>query len=755
MKHLTDEKILELASKKKLSFTDRLRYGLHLATCKICRKKLSQERNFAKDAGLKLRKITSHAHPSKNMDNRVYAAISQIATQAVVKAPIMARWVTSLILVVVMISSSYGIFFYAPLVGAAHETPAEAYVSSRLMPVMASTDEVIPEPGHYLKSEAFLNVWCDRLMVCASEYTRMVYLEGNNISDVFKASILGHEAGVSTESVLSLLRSGKTWGQILSELDISFTSQLSIHKKIADEIAATTKEIGEKATLEVTAYKHEDGHISSPVPIPEEVAEKLQVGESKVEVTDDGFTTGKIEPNPTPSLYTGVVTKIAAGNSAFTLKTADDAFTVRITYKTEMLRYNDYFVPSQLMVGHICTIDGEWVDGELIAKFLDAKEPIRETEAFGTVLDFDEETITVAGFGSALYVGNDSEIKGELEVGAKVVFTASGNEIEGFTVDTLTSTPRPEPKPTPEEPKAEFTGVVVGVDINEKLILLHDGSSVFYNKNTTFANGMTPSVGQKITSTALSSNTLKEEKFQDQAIMVAVDDNPDLTDRFEVAGEFTDHKCLNGCNWIKPEGVTEVELDHEKTSTYLIIPMTEGHSVITPSYKGMTVIMEGFRASGVNLVTKVTVVDPREVKTHSGIITDISEKNILTLDDGTEIAIRPYTKSSNPITTGAKFQFSYWEDKSGNKKALEITAYREEKKIIKTDWLIVVVFDGEKLELSDGTVIMVDENTAIKEAILGTKLDETAVKAGLKVLCEYEIKGGINTALEISVFVNP
>ncbi len=757
MKHLTNEQILEITGRG-LTLSKKIKYGLHLLFCSSCREQVNAEKRFASKANRRLKRITSHAHPSKLMDSRVLAFIGQIAQEVVVKAPLMARWVFNMILVFALLSSSYGIFFYAPMVGSAHETPAEAYVSSKFLPVMAKTNEVIPDPNDYIKSESFLAVWCDNLMVCAPEYTRLIYLEGNSISDVFRASVLAHEAGVSTESVLPLVRNGNTWGQILSELNISFTSQLGLPESVSKSLSDTAQKIEELSTIQVTAFKHEDGHVSSPIPLTETEKENLPVGESYVEVDiTSGQPTGNTEINKTPGLYVGVVERIGEGYSVFILKTKDNSFTVRLTNNTELLRYDDYLLPTQLTIGHICTVDGEWLDGELIATFLDAKEPPREIVSSGTVLYMDTESLTIAGFGSALYLDEKSIVTGKLEVDAKVEFTAVGNEIEGFVVKTLKSTPRPEPKPEPEAPKAEFTGVVVDVDQSEKLILLHDGSSIFYNRNTTFTDKMIPSVGQTITSTALSSNTLKDEKYQDQAIKVIVNSHPDLASKFEVAGIFTSHRCLNGCNWLKPEGVTEVELDNNKNEMFLIIPSTDGHSLITPSYKGMTIIMKGFVAGGVNLVTHVEIIDNRELQTRSGIVTEISEdKTSVTLDDGTIISIRPYTKNAEFINLGERFQFSCWLNSENNLTALSCKTQETRDITQMNSWLLVVAFDGEKLELADGTVIYLDEHTKITGALADIEIDRSVIKVGLKVLCDYSTTSdNKNIATLVKVFVNP
>lgn len=754
MKHLSREQIIDYVGGGQ-SLLKRITQRLHLMACKECREKVEHERQFAGKASRSLKRITSHAKPSEHMDNRVMSAIEFIAKETVSKAPLIGRWVYVTTMVVAIIMSSYGIFFYAPVVGSAYETPAEALVTSRFHPVMAMSQDIIPDSNDYLRGMSFFDVWCDRLMVCASEYTRLVYLEGNSIDDVFNSSIIAYELGVSTETVLPMVESGMTWGQILGELDISFPTQLSLPKDVSRSLMETADEIDKKTTVEMSAFKHEDGHVSSQEQLPTEIIEQLPEGESKVEWdVKKKQPTGKIVKNETPSMIVGEITSISEGNEAFTLTTADNSFIVRITHSTYLYRNDDYFLSMQLTEGQICTVEGEPVGGELVATFIDIREPARTEKASGTVLYIEDKSLTIAGFGSALYIDDSSQIKGTLEEGSAVEFTATGNEIEGFTVDVLTATAKPEPAPTQVEPKSEIMGVVVGVDANEQLILLADGTSIYYNFNTVFEDGVTPSVGQTIISTALSSNTFPDERYQDQAIGADVVSNADLSQTFEIAGTYTDHVCLNGCNWLRPEGVTKVTLDGKRGNDYLIIPSTDGHSLISPGYKGLTVVLKGFSVDDLNIVQSVIIVEPSMVQNRAGIVTEITEDgDMVTLDDGTVIAIVSYTKDAGMIRTYDKFQFECWQSEDGLLTALNVT-FNQTEKVTSTDWLIVSAFDGESLTLSDGTTVIVDEHTRIESAVLGEEISADAVKVGLKVLCEYR-NGDTMTATLIKVYVQP
>jgi hypothetical protein len=754
MKHLSREQIIDYLSGGQ-TLLARFVTWLHLMTCKECRIQLEQERQFAVKASRSLKRITSHAKPSQHMDNRVLSVIEFIAKETAKKAPVFGRWVYVTTMVVVLLLSSYGIFFYAPVVGSNNETLAEALVSSRIRPVMAMSEDIIPNSSDHLRGKTFFDVWCDRLMVCAPEYTRLVYLEGNSIDDVFNSSIIAHELGVSTETVLPMVKDGMTWGQILGKLGIAFPTQLRLPEDVSRSMSETAEEIDKKTTIEMNVVKHGDGHVSSSEQLPQEIIDQLPEGESEVEFDKKTRQpTGKIVKNETPSMITGEITSISEGNEAFTLTTADNSFIVRIMNSSELLRYGDYLLPIQLTEGQICTVEGEPVDGELIAMFVDVREPARTETASGTVLYIEENSLTIAGFGSALYIDEDSQIKGTLEEGSTVEFTATGNEIEGFTVDALTAEARPEPTPTKVQPRSEITGVVVGVDPVEQLILLADGTSIYYNFNTTFDNDMLPSIGQTVTSTAFSSNTFTDQRYQDQAISVDLISNRDLSKTFEVAGTYTDHVCLNGCNWLRPEGVTKVILDGKKANDYLIIPSTDGHSLISPGYKGLTVVLKGFFTGDLRIVQSVVIVEPSMVQNRAGIVTEMTEKgDIVTLDDGTKISIASYTTNAGMIKLGDGFQFECWRSDDGQLTALKVTMNKAEK-VVSTDWLTVSAFDGQILTLSDGTKVTIDEHTRIESAVLGEEITTDSIKVGLKVLCEYRDED-TKTATLVKVFVKP
>jgi len=750
MRHLTTEQIAAYqaggmrASEKFFAF-------IHLLVCGECRAALKKEKRLFKSTNTKLKRITSHSFPTNLMDARVGAVISQIAANTAPQVRFFGKWATVAALVVVMLASSYSVFFFAPIVGAARETPAQAFVSSKIIPIYNEIGNVVPDMSDIAKKEVFFRAMCDTLMICTSERIKWMYSEGYTLEEVYFASVVARVIGASTESVLPLLKQDKTWGQIFSELNIPFSQQLEIEEGVKQTIKQTETAMDNQKTFSVPVRKNTDGSISSVVDIPEDVAKKIPEGkEATVEIDRTGKPTGNVEVLERPTYYTGNIVSVESGYEIFTVDTENgDTVTVRVTPETNMRRYGDYFFRTELRQNQLCVVNGVWSEGVLFADFVDIKEPIRSTNFEGVVIDMDGSSITVTGFGAPLKKNENSNITGTLEIGSKVEFTAFGNDYDGFQIEWMKASPKIQPTPTPAQPRATVEGIVVGIDEIEKLILLDDGTSIFYNKLTEFAGGM-PWVGSVIASEAYEVNTNLDNKFQDQAIKITIS-APKTTDTFEYAKKLDSIVCLSGCNWIRPEGVTRITLEGVDTS-FLIIPDTVGHDQVTPNRKGYLLILSGNTVDGVNMITKVSVVDPKSIVVKSGVI--VSHEGMkVKLDDGTEITLRSFTAGATGVAKDAKAEFRCWQTE-GKLTALEVTLVEETKKTIETPWTSVVSFDGTKLVLEEGLVVEFDENTVVVTAVLKEEIDSSQITMGSRVICVYTDNGdGRKIAVKVMVYI--
>ena len=746
MRHLKEEEIFEyrtgIAGGLKRFLQKR-----HIAKCDKCKGMLEAEEKMAKAFQSRLSKDLGRFEPSQMMDARVKKAIEEIAPTMPTPLAWFFRKALAAGLTVALVASVYSVFFFVPLMGSAKETPAQAVYSGMMSPVISKAKNLIPQ-SLYSKSQdidkyIFLNIWCNTYNICEADRLRLIQLEGHNYSDVFIASLIGQIYTKPVDKILPMIEKGMTPGQIASQLDIPFTSQIGSVSQ-ASELVDRTKEDIQNNKTTIIPVKKENGKIITPVALDAESQKKIMNqpdGVYDATVNRDS----KVEKvTSVPSGYgfhNGIISNVDYEKELVFIKTDNGQIIVKAAYETSTTRYGQSIMFNQLKTGQTAQVNAVKVDGLFVAKLIDVSDPDVTINTSGEIVAFEDKSIAIRGFGAELFIGASTVVNGKIERGSTAKLTAIGNDSKGYTIKTITIT---KPVVSIAKEKLETVeGIIVALesdDSGRKFMLLSDGMMISYSRFTK-VQGQQLAIGLKISSLGV----MEGEHNQDARVMNVTETA--ASEGFEIAGELDDLRCLNNCSWVDAKGVSEVILKGNGTQ-YIIYPKTVNHLKLNLAKKGQTVIFEGHTVEGIKLVDKAEVVEPHTQFIHKGEI--VSNNNgLVTLDDQTEIKIKSYTKNGKDAQVGKTASILCFKSSAGLV-ALEITA-EDNTEIVATGWTKITSFDGAMLTLEDGTKLSVTDSTVIVTGYLQEKSDKTALLPGLKVSCTY-IKGSSNKAVKIMVF---
>jgi len=737
-KHLKENEILEIASGA-IGPVKKAMAGVHIKSCKECAKKIEDEIAFREKVAEKLDKVASATTHSRMMDVRVLREIEVISkSKAPQRHP---KWAVAVSLVCSVLFFVYGFFFYAPVFGAAKETPAQAIVSGSFYPVIGQAGQLVPKHldrmGNTYEKMAFFNILCDKYGVCEADRIKLVYQSGFDYKNVFVSSMLGMALDLNSEDVLNLISNGKTPGQVLSKLGVPFTSQLSAAGEFQNQVNVTKADLATRDTISFDVLKV-GKKITSPFPV--NIPEGGKDGHYIVRMDKNGKIISA-SPSKENAIWSGMIESAAFEKNEFVIKLDDGTLaTVKISYETTLKRYDDPILPNQLSAGQIVKAQGILSGKTLLAIIVDVREQDQKVSFKGLVADLDKSNVAINGFGSALYLNPKTIYKGKPSIGETVEVEAIGNDITGYKVISMVVIPKP-PQEKPVEKITVKSGIVVNVTTDEggrRIFLLSDGTLVYYSRNTVFE-------GEKLsTGTVVAVKGVMDSEKQMDARTVNVK-NQAVTQTFSIAGELVDIRCITSCNWVKAEGVSEITVKGV-TSPFLIYPETVGHSVVTPSRKGQIVILEGRTIAGVMLVDRAQVTDPTTQIIRTGIIVKMDQKEFM-LDDGSIFTLKSYTSKADGAAIGSTVSVTCMES-DGSLIALKVELKEAEPEI--TSWLTVVSFENGELVLEDGTRFLVNGDTKIWIGIAKEKGTPDMLVQGAKVACTYR-KGQNNIALEILV----
>lgn len=731
----------------------------HIEDCPQCHEVYKQELAFALSVKRTLEKSVSSVAPSHLLDARIRREIDIICAQKARRAQ-MPRWAVAMSVATSFLIVVYGFFFYAPVVGASHETPAQAVVSSMFDPLFKKAVSIIPGNIDSMSTTyeklAFLNVLCDRYGVCDSERAKLIIQQKYGYNDVFVSSLLSLAMDISSDDVLPLISKGKTPGQVFSAVGVPFSRQVSSADELEKQIASTQAEIKTRNSLGLDIIKTSDGKIIAPegVVIP---ADKIpgEAGQYRVIIdrNNDSVVSSK-QVNPIVSVVGEIKELLLQNGQIIVVNKYGKSSKVSLGFETRIFRYSEPILSVQLDIGQQIVVQGI-PDGEnVVATFIDVEEKNTNVKLRGSVAEMGKDDkgrpfISISGFGSSLFTNPATKFVGKVVSGSYVEFEATGNEILGYTVTKITLIP-PKEKPPVNEELVKMNGLVVNVTTDEgsrKLFLLNDGTMVYYSANTKFngklAEGMFVELSGAITKVFDEKGALIPTKHIDARTVTVKD--PGKPSQFAFAGELTTIRCLSTCSWVKAEGLTEITVKGQSTP-FLIHPDTIGHGLITPQRVGQIVILEGRNVGGIMLVDKAQTTDPTKQIVRGGIIASIVG-NTITLDDGKTANIAPYTVKEGSFDVGSEVVLTCMES-DGKLIILKIESKIAE--IATTKWLQVTSFDGNELVLEDGTKMQVTSETKILFGVAKLKGNSSMLKAGVTVACTYR-KTSTNIATEILI----
>lgn len=746
MRHLKEEDIFEYRT----GITGGLKRFLqkrHIAKCAKCRAILEAEERMAKVFQTRLSKDLGRFEPSHMMDARVKKAIEEIAPTMPTPWAWFFRKALAAGLTVALVASVYSVFFFVPLMGSAKETPAQAVYSGMMSPVIAKAKNLIPQ-SLYSKSQdidkyIFLNIWCDTYNICEADRLRLIQLEGHNYSDVFIASLMGQIYSKPVDKVLPMIEKGMTPGQIVSQLDIPFTSQIGSVSQASELVDRTKEDIQNNATT-VIPVKKENGKIITPVALDAESQKQILNQPDGVYDATVNRSSQVEKVTSVPSGYgfhKGTIANVDYDKELVYLKTDNGQIIVKAAYETSTTRYEQSIMFNQLKTGQSAQVYAIKVDGLFVAKLIDVADPDVMINASGEIVAFEDKSLAIRGFGAELFIGPSTVVSGKIERGSTAKLTAFGNDSKGYTVKTITIT---KPAVSVAKEKLETVeGIIVALesdDSGRKFMLLSDGMMISYSRFTKI-QGQQLAIGLRVSSLGV----MEGEHNQDARAMNVTETA--ASEGFEIAGELDDLKCLNNCSWVDAKGVSEVILKGNGTQ-YIIYPNTVNHLKLNLAKKGQTVIFEGHIVEGIRLVDKAQVVEPHTQFIHKGEIVS-NDNGLIMLDDQTEIKIKSYTKNGNQAQVGKTASILCFKS-SKELIALEVTV-EEKNEIIATGWTKISTFDGTTLILEDGTKLDIADTTEIVTGYLQEKSDKSALVPGVKVSCTY-IKGSTNKAVKIMVY---
>lgn len=758
MRHYTKEQIANFVAGGCAVFEQNA-IKRHIENCEQCHALYKQELSFALSVKRTLEKSVSSVAPSHLLDARIRREIDLICAQKAKRAHL-PRWAVAMSVVTSFLIVVYGFFFYAPIVGASHETPAQAVVSSMFDPLFKKAVSLIPSNIDSMSTTyeklAFLNVLCDRYGVCDSERAKLIIQQKYGYNDVFVSSLLSMALDLSSEDVLPLISKGKTPGQVFSAAGVPFARQVSSADELEKQIATTQAEIKSRNSLGLDVIKTSDGKIIAPegVVIP---ADKIpgEAGQYRVVIdrkSDSVLSSRQV--NPLVSVV-GEIQELALQNGEIIVANKYGKISkVSLGFETRIFRYNEPILSVQLNIGQQIVVQGIPNGQNVVATFIDVEERSVDVKLKGSVAEMGKDDngrpfISIGGFGSSLYTNSSTKIVGKVTSGSYVEFEAKGNDIIGYIATKITLIP-PKEKPPVNEELVKLSGLVVNVTTDEgsrKLFLLSDGTMVYYTKQTKFtgklAEGMFVELSGAVEKVFDEKGVLIPTKHIDARFVTVKD--PGKPSQFAIAGELTTIRCLSTCSWVKSEGLTEITVKGQSVS-FLIHPDTLGHSLVTPQRVGQMVILEGRNVGGIMLVDKAQTTDPTKQIVRGGIIASIAG-NLITLDDGKTAYLAPYTVKEGAADVGTEVVLTCMES-DGKLIILKLEAVTSE--LATTKWLQVTFFDGNELTLEDGTKIQVTSDTKILFGLAKLKGNPSMLKSGVVVACTYK-KLATNIATEILI----
>jgi hypothetical protein len=758
MKHYTREQIENFVAGGFNAFEQKA-IKHHIQECQQCHAMYKKELSFALRVRENLDKSVSCVAPSHLLDARIRREIDLICAQKARRA-YLPRWAVAMSFVTSFLIVVYGFFFYAPIVGASHETPAQAMVSSMFDPLFKKAVSLIPSNIDSMSTTyeklAFLNVLCDRYGVCDSERAKLIIQQKYGYNDVFVSSLLSIALDLSSEDILPLISKGKTPGQVFSAAGVPFARQVFSADELENQIVTTQAEIKSRNSLGLDVIKTSDGKIIAPegVVIP---ADKIpgEAGQYRVVIDrkSDSVLSSK-QVNPLVSVV-GEIKELALQNGEIiVVNNFGKTSKVALGFETRIFRYNEPILSVQLNIGQQIVVQGIPNGQNVVATFIDVEEKNREVRFIGNVADLGKDDkgrsfISIGGFGSSLYINSTTKIAGKIISGSYVEFEASGNDIIGYIATKITLIP-PKEKPQVNEELVKLSGLVVNVTTDEgsrKLFLLNEGTMVYYTSQTKFtgklAEGMFVELSGVVAKVFDDKGALIPTKHIDAKTVTIKD--PGKPSQFAIAGEMTTIRCLSTCSWVKSEGLTEITVKGQSVS-FLIHPDTLGHKLVTPQRVGQMVIIEGRNVGGIMLVDKAQTTDPTKQIVRGGIIASISG-NVITLDDGKTAHLAPYTVKDGVVQVGTEVVLTCMES-DGKLIILKLESVTSE--LATTKWLQVTSFEDNELILEDGTRIQVTSDTRILFGVAKLKGNPSMLKAGVVVACTYK-KLATNIATEILI----
>lgn len=745
MRHLKDEEIFEYRTGLGGGLK-RLLQGKHIQNCSHCRERLEAEEKLAHAFQARLSKNLDKFAPSQMMDAKVRRAIDEIAPKMPSPFAWFLRKSLTAGLVVALVASAWSLFFYAPMFGSAKETPAQAVVSSMMTPVISKAKGLIPQ-SVYSKTQdldkfIFLNIWCSSYNICDADRLRLINLEGHNYADVFIASFIGQLYEKPVDKILPMLEKGMTPGQIFSELEIPYTNQIGSVNSASELVDKTKNEIDTQKTTTIPVRKV-DGKIFSPIALDADAQKKMLSqpdGVYDATVNRDG----KVEKTQiVPSGYgfqKGLITKVDYDKEIIYVKTDNGEITVKITSDASLTRYQQSILASQLNAGQTAQINATKVDGLFVANLVDVSDPDSTVNVTGEIVAYENKSLAVRGFGAELIITPGTNISGVIERGSLAKITAVGNDSTGYRVRTIAITKQT--KPVIKEKLETVEGLVVAIETDDsgrKFLLLSDGMMIGYS-NFTKMQGEPLAIGMKLSSLGV----MEGEHNQDARVMTVSETVS--AEGFEVAGELESYQCLNNCSWVDAKGVSQVTFKGLGTQ-FIIYPKTVNHLKVNLAKKGQTVIFEGRKIEGVWLVDRADIVEPNLQFIHKGEIVTVKD-NVVTLDDQTQIRIRPYTVNGKLAQSGQTAEIRCFKTDKGLV-ALEVKVETKANETVATGWKKILSFDGSTLTLDDGTKLTITDNTEILTGLLKDAGDKNSLVPGLKVSCTY-IKGD---SIAVSIWV--
>lgn len=748
MRHIDREK-LALYVGGGLRTLERVRVWNHLRSCPECKLMLEAEIAFNKKIESKLRKITEHEIPSVLLDAKVKQSIDLITASH--GHQLLPKWAISLATSAVVLLSSYGLFFFAPLFGSSRETAAQAVVSGIYYPVFEKATNLVPttlkNPGSDFEKQVFLNILCELYTICKADRDVLIHEKGYNYVDVFISQIMEKSLGVDDNTVLPLLAKGKTPGQIMSFLGISFPSQLSSTAELTKQIERFKQEIETRDYVDVPMLV-KDGKVVSGVTLnlkPEDL--KDHQGAVVVTLKKDG-TVLRIN-NEDTGYFSGTISRILDYNNFELKSVTGKTITIRHSFETVLRRYEDPIAPTQLTEGQLVNITGTINPKSVIASIIDVTDPVVTIIQRGIVADLDKDNIALGGFGAALYMTSKTKIEGKIAIGGDVELTATGNDVRGYKVDRVKVLPKIT-TPTVVEELVSFKGIVFYHNLDESgigKIYISDGEEireVNYGLRRVKIEGEKLPLGEKAVGLKVDCLGVAEsQKFQ-MARTIKVS-KPTKIETFSLASELTDLRCLTACNWVKSEGLTKIKIMGIDES-FLIYPETIGHSLMTPARIGQMVILEGRIIDGIRLIDVAQVTDPTKQTVREGKVVELAS-GILSLDDGTRIILKPYTHQPLNLVIGQVIRLICTDTVDGLVAlTIEIAGTEPET----TSWLKIKSFDGSILVLDDGTTIKVNAETKIRYGLTSEPGTPLMLVPGVLVACTYR-PGATNIAIEIRI----